>query len=832
MSRGTTIVTPNNRLSHQLLRDFLRHQNNNVQDKPRCLPYSTLLRDHYQRVRHAYAHQRHPVLLNAHQERLLWQQIIRDNSAYPCTDSLVKEVRDAWTRCQLWSIDVNDSSFLHTQQTRQFQKWHQSFIHSLSMLHAITESQVVPYCIDFPLTPSAPNMIWVSFDDFTPQQRMLQQALAIQGVETHISDLELRQQTPRLYPAQDTEDELEQLILWLNKQLDEKKSRIAVIVPDLHQQALTLERRLSRALLADQFELSMGKALTEYPLVAHALQWLALDKQMLSQHQVRLLFYSPYIGGALSEFSERSKFLEESKLLQEALIPYTKLLTTIEPKTPVLASLLKQLNDYPAHSAPSNWAYLFQERLAALQFPGEYPLNSSAYQYLQRLQSLLNDFPLLAQVQPSMTKEQALHAFTDMAKTTIFQIRKTPSPIQVLGLLEASGCDFDAIWVMGLTDQCLPQKVKLSPFIPMQLQRDKQMPHALPEREVKLAQQLLNRLKKGSQECIFSYPRLMGDTPNLPSPFIRGISLYEPIHDSFLPEKTLVETYQETYQCPRTAEETLAGGTAILAYQAQCPFRAFAAYRLHARSGLKQSTGLNDAERGQVVHKLLEIIWKSIKNQSELLNYDPEDLDQLINHAIDVALSPIIDERICSFPPLIQTIERQRLKTLIHACFLWEQQREPFEIKAVEEAFTYQLAGLDFSVRVDRLDKLPDGSTWVIDYKSRIPSNKPWNEERPEAPQLLLYALLDENINALMFLQLKIGQIICSGISQDKQNIPGLSAIKKDETWTQKREEWHHRLSQLASEFRDGYCPPIPQRDSTCLTCDYKNLCRIRANAS
>lgn len=798
-----------------------------VVDKPRCQPYPGFLRAMLKDVFHAYPHETHPVLLTAHQERLLWQDVISDQSPYPCTESLMNQVQDAWTRCQLWLIDLQDAIFLQTPQTHQFQRWHQVFQARLSERNLITESQLVPYLIRYPLPHSEAPIIWLSFDDFTPQQLLLQQTLESQGCRQRTEDLAPRSQTTTCYTAHDTQDEMTQLIAWLNQQLAEKVSRIAVIVPDLQQQAQALQRRLLRNIPASQFELSLGKALTDYPMVAHALHWLGLDKQTLSNHQVRLLLHSPYLEGALSEFSDRSKILEENRLLQEDVIPYSNLLKNLHAKAPKLAMLLEKLTDYPAEATPGEWCMLFKARLIALGFPGEYALNTVAYQTVQRFQSLFDDFSTLALVQPRMTTSQALNAFRDMAKSTVFQVRKTPSPIQVLGLLEASGCEYDAIWVMGLTDQCLPQKVKLSPFIPMSLQRDHHMPHALPEREYHLAKQLLERLQYGCAYSVFSYPRLTGDTPNLPSPLIRDYPAFLPTpHDQPAPSLRVRE-YSEPYVWPLIESEGLSGGTSILAYQAQCPFRAFAAHRLHAKAGLKPSTGLNDAERGQVVHKVLEIIWKALGSQDELLKQSSDPLNALIHHAIDTALMPAIQNRSCSFPPLIQSVERDRLMALVHASFNWEKAREPFVIQAIEQAYTLSLAGLDFSVRVDRLDAVSESETWVIDYKSTIPPNKPWNEARPEAPQLLLYALLDECINALLFLQLKAGQVVCSGISEEKSDIPGLASLKKDDTWTQKRTEWRQRLTQLAIEFRDGHCPPTPQRNSTCLTCEFKNLCRI-----
>ncbi len=827
MARGTTIITPNNRLSNQLLRDFIHTTTNTVHDKPRCLPYPTFIRDCFNQVQHHHTHLPHPILFSSHQERVLWQSVISNNDTYPCTDGLLQEVHDAWMRCQLWGIDIESDDFLATPQTQQFQQWHHHFLNHLKQKNAITEAQLVPYLLSFPLDMLSNRMIWVSFDDFTPQQQQLRAALATLG---HDYDIKIRPQTTQLCAANDARDELDQLILWLTAQLDAKTPRIAVIVPDLQQQSTTLQRRLLQRIPASQFELSLGNSFTDYPLVSHALHWLALDKTMLSNHQVRLLLHSPYLGGALSEFTARSKLLEESHMLQEAMIPYPLLLSILQKASPQLHDLLEQLSNYPSEATPFEWIAAFKKRLSQLEFPGEYTLNSSAFQTFQRLQTLFDDFLPLALVHERMTHHQALNEFCNIAKKTVFQVRKIPRPIQVLGLLEASGCEFDSIWVMGLTDQCLPQKVRLTPFIPLSIQRDRHMPHALPERELQLAKQLLDRLHHGCKECVFSYPQLTGDTPNLPSPLVRDLPLYKTLSPPALCRDSLLKEYQEHYAYPLTENEAFSGGTALLANQAKCPFRAFAAHRLHTREGLKQSTGLNNAERGQVIHKILEVIWTTLGSQAGLLNCTSDNLDILIESTIHTTLTPIAQQRSISFSPLIQLIEHQRLKCLVLASLAWEKQRAPFVVKAIEQAFTLPLAGLNFNVRVDRLDMLSEGETWVIDYKSSLPINKPWNEVRPEAPQLLLYALLDTSINVLLFLQLKTGQIACNGISQEKQDINGLSALKKDETWTEKRAEWHERLTTLAIEFREGHCVPMPQRNSTCLTCEFKDLCRFPNN--
>ena len=287
-------------------------------------------------------------------------------------------------------------------------------------------------------------------------------------------------------------------------------------------------------------------------------------------------------------------------------------------------------------------------------------------------------------------------------------------------------------------------------------------------------------------------------------------------------------SYNEHYTLPLTATEPVRGGTALLANQAKCPFRAFATHRLTASPGPAIADGPDASERGQMIHRIMELLWKQLGSQRNLLLLTPEELHQRIENAILQALTPLINEGRHSFPRLIQEVEISRLHRLVNASLNWDKQRPPFVVEAVEQTFTIQLAGIDFKVRVDRLDRVEADKQWVIDYKSSVPIIKPWNEERPEAPQLLLYALLDDSINALLFVQLKAGRMTCSGLSEDNLPIQGISTLKKGENWPDRRQLWHQQLTELANEFSTGHCPPQPNRPSTCQHCDFPNLCRIQ----
>jgi ATP-dependent helicase/nuclease subunit B len=835
MLHGATIITPNNRLSNQLLNDFYYQQGTTVKNKPFCLPYHTALVNLFHKIRYQYPNAQHPFLLNSEQLRSLWSDIISNQDQYPCNDGLLNTIQAASTQCLQWEIDSNDTAFSQTLQTRQFQQWQQVLLNRLVTLNAITEEQLVQYIKYFPTVLQLKTVIWVCFDEYTPQQRSLQQAFTNSGCAQYFYDLSTDKTEPPIttrahrYTACDIQDEKMQMMLWIKTRLAAGDTRIAVLVPELQAQHSSLQRFFQRYFSAETFHFSQAKSLNDYPLASHAITCLSLDKKIISNPDARLLLHSPFLDGAQTEFIARAAILQSSPCLQEANILFNQFVAELHATAPKLAQLLTMSNDYPEQDTPQAWIEHFKNRLHIMGFPGESPLNSSSYQCFQRLMEAFDQLLQLSLVKPVLTAQQALATLQNLVKNTVIQEPKLPAPIEIMGLTEASGCEFDSIWVMGLTDLCLPKKTMLSAFIPLNIQQNSLMPRASAARELQLAKQLLQRLQNGSRQCVFSYPRLALDMPNMPSPLLGELCEWPPITSIFHEKNSKISnlvSFEDAYSLPLSEAETASGGTSLLANQAKCPFRAFAAHRLHLKSELKISTGLNAGERGQIVHRVMELLWRDLKNQQQLNALSTNELEQRIESAICNALTPVIQNRPVSFPPLVQSVEKICLNRLVNACLDWEKQRPAFAVNAVEQTYSIELAGLDFRVRVDRLDELESGSKWVIDYKTSLPPNKPWKEERPEAPQLLLYALLDDTINVLLFMQLKAGRLACSGLSEDTIALQGLSALKKNEHWSDYQQKWHQQLTTLASEFKEGLCSPNPTRVSTCDFCEFQNLCR------
>lgn len=831
MLHGAIVITPNNRLSKQLLEEAHKYSNVAVSEKPLCLPYQTFLNHLLHTLTHEMPQHKHPVSLTYIQQRYLWRQA---TSGHPViTDGLLDSFQEAWIRCQHWNIDLSHELFQQTSATELFQQAALDFQSKIFKYNALSAGQQVNYLIENAANLTLPKkLIWVAFDDITPQQMILQQAFKKHGCVSVRHETSSGSPNPVLYAAEDEHAESLQMINWIKDKVDAGQKCIGIVVPDLQIKAQSLQRFFKRHLPEHDVNFSLGRALKEQPLVAHALCWLALDNIQFTPHQVRLLLHSPYLAGSQREFYKRAALMQNPNIFQEHCMPAPLVLERFKNTVPELYALLDSLSTYPESATPTAWAEHFKDRLHRLGFPGDYAQNSSTYQCFQRWMALFDELMPLTVLTPIINRREALEALNELSRNTIFQAQMLQNThIHVLGLLEASGCTFDSVWISGLTDHCLPQKTNLSPFIPLELQRRHQMPHALPEREYALAKSLLNRLQQTSNQCVMSYPCFIGELPQLPSPLITHLPEFISQPISEIIENTELIEFQEDYLIPFNDQHTLNGGISVLARQAKCPFMAFSAHRLHARPQQDIVTGLSLSERGQVIHQVMEKVWKKLAAHKNLIKYSNDELEILITSIIDNVLSPFQTQRPISFSALIHKIEHARIMRLTLAGLDFEKNRPPFIVEALEQAYTVILANLALTVRIDRLDRLDKTSDQlekcIIDYKTTLPAHKPWKEEQLEDPQLPLYSLLDTEINTVMFMQLNSSGVAVSGLSEYESGIPGIIGVKQDRTWQDYKQQWHDQLTSLASEFQHGICAPKPAKASTCASCDFKLLCRI-----
>ena len=123
-------------------------------------------------------------------------------------------------------------------------------------------------------------------------------------------------------------------------------------------------------------------------------------------------------------------------------------------------------------ASPAEWAVYIDQTLSACGWPGHGALSSEAFQLVNRWRDLLNDLARLDLVSPAMSLTTAIQRVALMANETVFQPEAQGGVVQLMGPLEASGAEFDALWISGLTAANWPPPGNPSPLLSRRLQRD------------------------------------------------------------------------------------------------------------------------------------------------------------------------------------------------------------------------------------------------------------------------------------------------------------------------------------------------------------------------
>ncbi|MDH5578693.1 MAG: PD-(D/E)XK nuclease family protein, partial [Betaproteobacteria bacterium] len=406
---------------------------------------------------------------------------------------------------------------------------------------------------------------------------------------------------------------------------------------------------------------------------------------------------------------------------------------------------------------------------------------------------------------------------------TLFQPETPDAPVQILGIFESAGLEFDALWVTGLTDEAWPLHAKSNPFIPPALQKKAGIPEASPEATLERAKRITEGWLHAANEVIVSHPAHEEDRVLLGSSLISAVSLLletaetgrvARYRDVIFAERRVEQIVDE--QAPALATKTPKGGTRILSDQSACPFRAFARHRLGAEALEEPEEGLDARARGSLLHTLMKELWTELKG-SEGLKADP-------GPAIEQAAKRAVDEAELEEP--FAALERKRLAKLAREWLEVERARAPFEVVAMEDKRKLAVAGLELNGRIDRLDRLEAGGHALIDYKTGRPTPNDWLGARPEDPQLPLYALnAKEDVSAVAFAKLKTGEMRYMGFADRKDLIPD---VKPAKDWAALVAGWKVEIEALGSGFAAGEARVDPKRLlQTCRYCDLQPLCRV-----
>jgi ATP-dependent helicase/nuclease subunit B len=633
--------------------------------------------------------------------------------------------------------------------------------------------------------------------------------------------------------------------------------RAWVCVPDLNRRRADVVDAMDAALAPQRFSLAEGPGaapyavaggtpLAEFAPVRAALEVLAASVGPVPFERFSALLRAPELqastadaaGAALLDLQLRKQGPSEADLATwlataERIAAAHRIGTVAALQR--LHGSLRALDEVRGQHPISRWVPVWITAFELAPWALRHRWSSTEYQAAERFRELLGQLAASDSLFGTQARQSAQSILRRAAHDTAFQVQTGVPPIWVSGQLIDPWLNYDGLWVTGCNDEQWPPPVDPIPLLPVRLQREFGVIGAAAETQLQFALELHERWAARAAQCVFSYAdpgdgRSAGASPLLPDGAATSSPvLPRPHWRSLLDAQPLLERLTDELAPPFGRGERTRG-VATLRAQSRCAFRGFAETRLRCERLERPVPGFNERERGELIHFALEHIWSSLRDSSALLSISPDAQRQLLDEGTARALAKVC--RVRDPGPRWRIRERERMGNVLHKWLETERQRQPFEVEHLEQgAQVARHAGLEFNVRIDRVDRLGDGARVLIDYKTGM-ATADWRGDRPDNPQLPIYALLHpQALAAVAYGRVNAGE--CAFIAEAER--PDIfkprgqkSPLEGQSSLAALIEVWSLRIEKLAADFAAGRAAVAPTLRA-CASCRLHGLCRVPA---
>jgi probable DNA repair protein len=657
--------------------------------------------------------------------------------------------------------------------------------------------------------------------------------------------------------AADAQAEFAACAIWCGRQLaDSPKARLLVVAQSVSARRGEMERAFLRH-TGPAFEFSLGIPLSQVTLARAAhllLRWLGgslLEQELDWLLSTGLIAATPQESAALTAYMRtlRRFSLERTQWTLTAFLgqrcasellpaPWVERITAVQ-------RLLAGFTRRP--QSPLDWAELVPRLLDELPFACASPLSSAEYQALHRWQLAVESCGSLGFDGRRISWKEFLSQLGRTLDETLFAPESHNAPIQIAGPAESAGLTADAVWFLGADEDSWPPRGTMHPLLPIEIQREAGMPHATPQLDWELAESITNRILASAAEVHFSFAKQNETADARPSLLVTKLAgdAEDVTPDLMAPaaQPPLTVPFQDSSRIPFPPGK-VSGGSSVLTAQSQCPFKAFATARLAAQDWKPAEAGLTASQRGSLLHAVLHAIWAGppdgIRTHADLVNLNDRKafVAAHVQRTLARELRPHLRE---VMPRRYLELEEMRLTELVTQWLEYEAARIEFEVAETEAKRTIHLAGLTLDLRLDRVDRLKDGSQLVIDYKSGNVSPSSWDLPRPDDVQLPLYAGFaldpDEVLGGLVFAKIRAGDQGFSGRVGDAaatlfSGLKGYNPLVRYPFTVEQLLDWRDCIERLAKDFLSGKAEVNPRDpiEETCKRCGLQTLCRIHEN--
>ncbi|HZL29162.1 MAG TPA: PD-(D/E)XK nuclease family protein, partial [Acidobacteriaceae bacterium] len=511
-----------------------------------------------------------------------------------------------------------------------------------------------------------------------------------------------------------------------------------------------------------------------------------------------------------------------------------RLAATSSPVAKLLAPLATRRPTETLRSH-ADWMEFVRDTLRDANFPGDRSLTAQEFRDARTWDHALDAVATLDFTGIRVDFRTALEALTRQARATSSSQGNNDASAQIMTPTEADGSSFDAIVFLRATDANWPAPTRANPFLGWPLQHDRHMPGTSLAATTARAEQATARLLAAAPNVLFFYAEEDESGPQRLSPTIANLNLPAIDATELVTSETEptipAEAVPDTQPLPPLPSGDVTGGARVLQQQAACGFLAFSEFRLRSRPLNDIAAGLDALESGNFLHRAMQAFWKAVGSQAALRQMDPAARDALLTRCIANA----VDNRIVpetTWDSAYLQLQKDRLLILLRFWLNAELERGPFTVLAIETEEKVIVGPLTLSVRMDRIDRIEgeEPGFVYVDYKTGASANpNSWIGERPDDPQLPVYALLSQpgELKGLAFAKVRAGKgMVWLGYQAEA----GILPMKRPSTVNLDVliEEWRHTLTGLAEDFSNGRASVSPKDFAVnCARCAQRLLCRV-----
>ncbi|HEY2686209.1 MAG TPA: PD-(D/E)XK nuclease family protein [Steroidobacteraceae bacterium] len=854
LAAGRTVLAPNTELAAALFDAAEREQRAlglRLWATPKVRDFGSWLREQQERAHLEDAKVLKPI--SDIEERELWRQVI-ESSLFSQNLLEVGVAARAARRARRLMLDyaIPWAKVLEeaTDESQAFYAWHREFEARCRSLNLSPPAALPPQ-------PSGEKLAWIDNPGWRPvvRQWLARHALRVAPETQAAGDA-------RVLHFASGELELAHLAGSLRERLEADPAfRAWVCVPDLARRRPEAAAAFDAELAPGRFSLSSagpaaayalagGSPLAEYASVRAALEFLDAANGALNFAKFSALIRAPWLQESQQDAGAAALIeleLRERGPYEASLAGWLKLCEEFRrakslPPVNAAAHLSRALATLEASASAkrlSEWIPLWLEAFKLGPWLWRQRWSSTEFQAAERLRDLLAALARADGFFGTQSRLAANRLFKRAVGEVSFQVQTGVPPIWVSGQPLDPFLNYSMILVCGMSATQWPAPAQPAALLPVRLQRAYGVAGADSAAQLASAELLQRTWAQRARECRFSYADASDGQASQASALLPAIAV-EAASAARRPlwrgaaAAPILEQYADHQAPPFDPVRERTHGIATLKAQSRCAFRGFAESRLEAARLELPVPGFNPRERGELVHAALEYVWGEIRDHASLMRLQEGAEKALLQEASRRAIEAVCRKRHPG--ERWRRREEPRLEHLLGKWLKVERERSPFRVEMLEEAAQVaSFGGLPFRVRIDRQDELDDGSRVVIDYKTGT-ANPDWRGERPDNPQLPVYALLrPERLVAVAYAQ--VNAAVSHFVAESERgNVfkanrgaqARKGAMEGEPNFAALIERWRVRIEAIALNFAAGDAAVAPT-PSACQNCPLPGLCRIQS---